>query len=124
MNWLKYSLIFFIFLFAGCSVFGPPVPTTSLSMTINGKTAKWSCPKQFDAQNIRFSVSTNGVCTLTVESVVSRNDPMVVDKAYAGQILLVKQWGETTKDLIETGAKFALLAMTNTVSTNHPPPPK
>jgi hypothetical protein len=84
-------------------------------MQIGKQTASWSCPKQFTATNIMFKVNTNGVATLSVGSVSSQNDPMVVDKSYAGQILLVKQWGDSAQQLIQTGAAAAMFASTNSV---------
>lgn len=97
----------------GCSVFGPATPTTTLTMQIGKQKASWTCPKQFTATNIVFKVETNGSATLQVDAVSSLNDPAVVDKSYAGQALIVKQWGDTATQLIQVGAQVAALAVTN-----------
>lgn len=101
----------------GCAVFGPAVPNTTMTLSVNGKKASWSCPKQFTATNLTFIVQTNGSCELRVGSVSSVNSPSVISDSFTGQALLIKQWGDTGASLMQAGAsvaeKAAVFAMTN-----------
>lgn len=97
-----------LMLLCSCSVFGPATPTTHLRMKVGGQTATWTCPKQFVATNLVFSVNpTNGTATLSVGYLSSYNSPTVINDSYTGQAALVKQWGETANQLIQTGAAAA-----------------
>lgn len=95
----------------GCSVFGPATPTTTLKVQVGGQNFTWESPKQVEAEGLEFIVSTNGGAAIRVSKVSSVNDPLVIDKSYAGQIMLVKQWGDTGTQLINAGGSLAMKAM-------------
>lgn len=106
------------FAFCGCSVFGPATPTTTLKVQVSGQSFAWECPKQVEAEGLEFIVNTNGTGTIKVSKVRSTNDPLVIDKSYAGQIGLVKQWGDTGTQLVNAGASLAMKAAAQ--QTNSP----
>jgi hypothetical protein len=109
-------------LLAGCSVFGPATPTTTLKTTLAGQDFSWSCPKQVEVEGLEFTANTNGTATVKVAKLRSVNDPLVIDKSYAGQIMLVKQWGDTGTQLLNAGGNIAMKAMSAAPPTNAPAP--
>ena len=72
----------------GCSA----VPRTTFTATIGGQKFAYSNPKQAVASNIVCEVTTNGVARMSIGSISSMNDPAVVDKSYAGQALVTKEF--------------------------------
>jgi hypothetical protein len=79
-----------IALIAGCST---PVPKTAVAFEMGGQKFNYVNPKQAVVSNLVFEVQgTNGiVLKASIGSISSVNDPAVVDKAYAGQALVIKE---------------------------------
>lgn len=91
---------------AGCSIMNP-VPQTKFRATIGGQQFSYSNPKQACATNIVMSVSTNGTATMTIGAITSVNDPVVVDKSYAGAAMLVNAVGAQIQSNLNTAAQNA-----------------
>lgn len=98
----------------GCSVFGPATPTTYLKTQVGNQTFAWECPKQFEAEGLEFTVYTNGTAAFKVGKVHSFNDPLVIDKSYAGQAFVIKQMGDTTTQIMESAGTLAAKGMSPT----------
>lgn len=93
---------------AGCSVFGPAVPTSEFTAQLGpAQSVKWSNPKNFVTTNLAISFGSNGQATVSIGFASSMNDAAIVNAGYGGQAALVKQWGDTAMQLMQAGAAAA-----------------
>jgi hypothetical protein len=86
----------------GCGL--TPVPRTTFTATIGGQKFSYSNPKQATATNIVCEISTNGTARMSIGAISSVNDPAVVDKSYAGQALVTKEFFTGVNTMLQSAA--------------------
>lgn len=94
-------------IFTGCST---PVPGNHISGALGGVPFKIENPKQFSAKGFQLTLdSGTNHFTLHFDEMSSQNDPQVIDKSYAGQAAVAKQFFSGINDLmgkmVEGGVK-------------------
>lgn len=86
---VRYALTLLLAL-CGCGGLGVPANRITL------KTPRGSydilTPKNVDISNFKASVDTNGSVQIAFDKWASTNDPLVIDKASAGQAAIVNAW--------------------------------
>lgn len=90
-------------LLTGCT----GVPQTTVRFTIGNTQFKGTFPKQFTATNLVALVNTNGVASFTVGSISAVNDPVVIDKAAAGQVAQINAIGQVVSQLTSAAIQGA-----------------
>lgn len=88
-------------------MFSPSVPTTKVTVYLGGHKASFEGPKNTDATNIKFLCETNGTLQFSIDHLSATNDPVVIDKAAAGQVAIMGAYTTMASQLIADGAKVA-----------------
>jgi hypothetical protein len=89
-----------------------PVPSNHISGSLGGVPFELENHKQTTMQGFLLSVTTGtNTCSLSISNLVSTNDPQVIDKSYAGQAAVTKEFftgmNEFASKLVEGGVKGA-----------------
>lgn len=103
------SLLCLALLATGCKT--NPVPANTISIVTPRGKYNIGTPKNNNIEGFDASVDTNGTVSVKFDKWTSTNDPQVVDKAYAGQALVLKTsfdgLNQTLSKLVEGGVKGA-----------------
>lgn len=108
---MKKSLIILaaagLSLLTGCVLTGckSPVPGAHIKGTLGGVPFDVQNPKQCKIVGFNLSlISGSNTFTLSISNLTSENDPQVIDKSYAGQAAVAKEFFTGINDL---ASKFA-----------------
>ncbi len=87
-----------VMVLTGCK---SPVPGNHISGSLGGVPFKIENPKQFSAKGFQLTLDagTNHF-VLHFDEMSSQNDPQVIDKSYAGQAAVAKQFFSGINDLM------------------------
>jgi len=94
-------------LLSGCALCKNPVPTTEISGTIAGQKFSISNPKDTSLANLVVTVSSNGIATLALGTLVSANNSNTVTASYNGQADVVNATGNQVQQAFLNGAALA-----------------
>lgn len=91
-------------LVAGCS----SVPTNHIAVD-GGKLGKWviDTPKNVAISDFKVQINTNGVFTLEFKRWSSTNDPVVIDKAAAGDVAKINAMSDLVGQAVKAGVTAA-----------------
>jgi len=100
-------LVLLPILLCGCSVLQHPVPANRITIKAPQGSYDILTPKNVSIQKFAASVDTNGVVHVTFDSWKSENDPLVIDKASAGQVATIGAWSGLLNSAVEKAAEGA-----------------
>lgn len=76
--------------------------------TVNFKTEHGSLalvhPQDTQMKDVTIEIATNGTVRAQIGTLTTKNSPDVIDKSAAGQVAIIKQWGETSEKIFNAGA--------------------
>ena len=96
---------------AGCKTPADAVPRSEISASLYGKPMRVLLPKDMEADEIKFSATTNGAVDLSIKNIKTRMNPDVITVSTRGYAEMRKADLELLKGGVEsvggTAAKFA-----------------
>jgi hypothetical protein len=97
--WVSALLLIFT---TGC--IARSVPRTSIAGSIGGRPFKIEAPKDISLSQLKISADTNGVVSISIESLTARMNPDVITTTAEGQVKMIHAIGEQMR---EASAKAA-----------------
>ena len=94
-------------LLCGCSIFNSPVPANRITIKAPQGSYDILTPKNVNIEKFSATVQTNGVVNITFDSWNIVNDPMVIDKATAGQVATINAWSGLLNSAVSAAAAGA-----------------
>jgi hypothetical protein len=104
---MKNLLLLLPLILCGCSILQHPVPANRITIKAPQGSYDISTPKNVSITNFLATVDTNGLLRISFASWVSVNDPMVIDKATAGQVATINAWSGLLNSAVEKAAEGA-----------------
>lgn len=109
---VKAIALCFLLALCGCLRGGSGVPANRITLKTPRGSYDILTPKNVAISNFKASVDTNGAVQIAFEKWSSTNDPLVIDKAAAGQAAIVNAWsglmGTVAAKAAEGAAKGAV----------------
>jgi len=97
--------------FTGCKTPADAVPRSEISASLYGKPMRVLLPKDMEADEIKFSATTNGAVDLSIKNIKTRMNPDVITVSTRGYAEMRKADLELLKGGVESvggaAAKFA-----------------
>lgn len=97
--------LLFLALLSGCA---SPVPANKINIVTPLGSYNIFTPKNVAIVKFKAAVDTNGVVEVTFDSWNSTNDPLVIDKAAAGQVSIINAWSSLLNQAVFAAANGAV----------------
>lgn len=99
------TLCLCLVLAAGCSRLSRvQVPANTVDFVTPHGSLSLAHPQDTQMKDVTVEIATNGTIRATIGSLTTKNAPDVIDKTAAGQVAIIKQWGETSEKIFNAGA--------------------
>src|SRR5438105_14813252 len=85
----------------GCSLLQNSVPANRIRLVTPQGSYDIHTPKNVAINNFLATVESNGVLRVSFTNWVSTNDPLVIDKAAAGQVAIINAWNGLVSSAVQ-----------------------
>src|SRR5690349_17864280 len=101
-----------LFLCGGCSLLQSPVPANHITIKTPMGSYDIQTPKNVTINKFAATVTSNGVVTVNFDNWSATNDPLVIDKASAGQVSVINAWSGLLNSAVYSAANGAVAGAT------------
>lgn len=108
MKTLYTSLVIGLVVVSGCArASRVQVPANTVNFKTEHGSLSLQHPQDTQMKDVTIEIATNGTVRAQIGSLTTKNSADVIDQTAAGQVAIIKQWGDTGAQMFKAGAEAA-----------------